>query len=225
ILFGLAPALHSVRRSIAESLGRGSRSVIGSASRFRGALVIVEISLSLILLVGAGLTIRSLTSLMRLDLGFRPDHLLTMGIRLPDWRYKNAEQVAAFDDQLLERIQQLPGVRAASLATALPMRSISEQNYRLPGEPANPAKPKVTDWSRMTNEHVAAVGMRIVQGRDLTPQDMFAAHPNVALVNETFARTNWRGQNPLGKIVIFSDEHGKEKGYTIVGVVSDEHQF
>jgi hypothetical protein len=98
---------------------------------------------------------------MRLDMGFRPDHVLTMGIALPDWRYKNAEQAAAFNDQVLERIQRLPGVRAASLATALPMRSISEQSYRLPGDPENPAKPKVTDWSRVTDEHVRAIGMRI----------------------------------------------------------------
>jgi putative ABC transport system permease protein len=162
---------------------------------------------------------------MQLDLGFRPDHLLTMRISLPDRRYKNAEQIAAFDDQLLERVQQLPGVHAASLATALPMRSISEQSYRLPGDPENPAKPKVTDWSRITNEHVAAVGMRVVQGRDFTPQDVFAAHPNVALINEAFARTNWPGQNPLGKTVLFNDEQGKETGYTVVGLVSDEHQF
>lgn len=220
ILFGLAPALHSVGRSIAESLARGSRSVIGSASRFRSVLVIIEISLSLILLVGAGLTIRSLASLMRLDMGFRPDHLLTMGIALPDWRYQNPEQVAAFDDQLLERIQQLPGVRAASLATALPMRSISEQDYLLPGDPKNPVKPKVTDWSRITDEHVDAIGMRLLKGRNITHNDVFTAQPNVALVNETFARVNWPGQNPLGKIVIFNNTN-----YAVVGVVSDEHQF
>src|SRR5581483_742647 len=225
ILFGLAPALHSVRRSIAESLGRGSRSVVGSANRFRSALVVVEISLSLILLAGAGLTIRSLASLLRLDLGFRPDHLLTMGIALPDWRYKNREQIAAFDDQLLERVQHLPGVRAASLATALPMRSISEQGYRLPGDPENPTKPKVTDWSRITDEHVNAIGMRILQGRNITRQDIDAAQPNVALVNAAFARANWAGQDALGKTIIFDNEQHKSINYTVVGVVSDKHQF
>jgi putative ABC transport system permease protein len=225
ILFGLAPALHSVRRSIAESLGRGSRSVIGSASRFRSVLVVVEISLSLILLIGAGLTIRSLASLMRLDLGFRPDHLLTLEIRLPDWRYKTPEQVAAFDDQLLERVKQQPGVRAASLATALPMRSISEQEYRLPGVPRDPAKPTVTDWSRMTEDHVKAIGMRIVKGRDITHEDVFTAQPNVALVNEAFAQAVWPGQDPLGKVVIFGSEANKDINYTVVGEVSNEHQF
>ncbi len=225
ILFGLAPALHSVRRSIAESLGRESRSVISSASRFRSALIIVEISLSLILLVGAGLTIRSLASLMRLDLGFRPDHVLTMEIALPGWRYKNRDQVAAFDDQLLQRVQQLPRVRAASLTTALPMRSISEQGYTFPGVPMDPVKPRVTDWARVTEDFTAALGTRILRGRNITHQDVVSAQPNVALVNETFARANWPGQNPLGKIVVFDDEQHKPSNYTVVGVVSDQHQF
>ncbi len=225
ILFGLAPALHSVRTSIAESLGRGSRAVVGSPQKFRTALVVVEISLSLILLVGAGLTIRTLASLMNLDMGFEPDHVLTMGITLPDWRYKNADQIAAFDDRLLQRIQALPGVRAASLATALPMRSISEQSYNLPGIAVDPNKMKVTDWSRVTEDHVKAIGMRIVKGRDITHQDVFTAQPNVGLVNETFARVNWPGQDPLGKTVLFDSEQHKQASYTVVGVVSDEHQF
>lgn len=225
ILFGLAPALHSVRRSIAESLGRGSRSVIGSTSRFRSVLVAVEISLSLILLVGAGLTIRSLAALMTLNLGFHPDHVLTMQIRLPDWKYKSSEQFAAFDDQLLERVKQLPGVEAASLATALPMRSISEQEYGLPGVPRDPNKPKVTDWSRVTEDHVKAIGMRIIKGRDLAHNDVFTAQPNVVLVNDAFARANWPGQDPLGKVVIFGSEANKDLNYTVAGVVSNEHQF
>ena len=225
ILFGLAPAVHLAGRSIAESLGRQSRSVVSSASRFRSVLVVVEVALSLILLAGAGLTIRSLAALMQLDMGFRPHHVLAMNISLPDWRYKNPEQIAAFDDQLLERVQQLPGVRAASLATALPMRSISEQSYRLPGDPENPTKPKVTDYSRVTDEHVDAVGMRVLAGRNITRADVFTAQPNIALVNETFARTNWQGKNPLGKVMVFANETGKEINYTVVGVVSDEHQF
>lgn len=225
ILFGLAPALRSVGSSLAESLGRQSRSVVGSASRFRGLLVVVEIALSLILLVGAGLTIHSLAKLMTLDLGFAPDHVLTMNINLPGWRYKNADQIASFDDQVLERIQRLPGVRAASVATALPMRSISESSYQLPGDPENPPKPKVTDWSRVTEQHVEAIGMRIVAGRNFSHYDVFTAKPNVALVNQTFARVNWAGQTPIGKTLLFADEDGKNSSYTVVGVVSDEHQF
>ena len=225
ILFGLAPSFHSLRRNIVESLNRGSRSVAGSSRRFRAALVVIEIALSLILLAGAGLTIRSLVSLMDQDTGFRPDHLLTVGIALPSYKYTNPKQVAAFDDQLLTRVQQLPGVKAASLATALPMRSISEQSYELPGVPSDPNKMKVTDWARVTDQHLQALGLHLLAGRNLTHDDVYAVRPDVALVNEAFARANWPGQNPLGKVFAFGGEDGKNVNYRIVGLVSDAHQF
>ena len=225
ILFGLAPSFYSMGQSVNDALNRGARSVGGTSNNFRAALVVAEISLSLILLVGAGLTIRSLASLMSVDLGFRPDHLLTMNIALPGSRYTKREQIAGFNDQLLERVQHLPGVRAASLTTALPMRTISESSYHLPGVPNDPNKVKVTDWARVTEEHVDAVGMRLLRGRKLTREDVFSATPNVALVNDAFARANWPDQDALGKVFIFADEQGKKINYTIVGILSNEHQF
>lgn len=225
ILFGLAPSFHSLRQSILEALSRGSRSVAGSSRRFRAALVIVEIALSLILLAGAGLTIRSLIALMTEDTGFRPDHLLTMNIALPAYRYTNPQQVAAFDDQLLTRVQQLSGVKAASLATALPMRSISEQSYELPGVPSDPNKMKVTDSARVTDQHVQALGLHLLAGRDFTHDDVYATRPDVALVNEAFARANWPSQNPLGKVFVFGGADGKNVNYRVVGVVGNTHQF
>ncbi len=225
ILFGLAPSFHSLRQSIVEALSRGSRSVAGSSRRFRAALVVAEIALSLILLAGAGLTIRSLVALMTEDTGFRPDHLLTMNIALPGYRYTNPQQVAAFDDRLLARVQQLPGVAAASLATALPMRSISESSYELPGVPFDPNKMKVTDWARVTDQHVQALGLHLLAGRNLTQEDVYALRPDVALVNKAFAQGNWPGQNPLGKIFVFGGEDGKNVNYRVVGLVSNTHQF
>ncbi len=225
ILFGLAPSFHSLRQSVADALRRGSRAVAGSSRRFRAALVVIEIAMSLILLAGAGLTIRSLATLMSEDIGFRPDHLLTMSIALPEYRYQNPEQVSAFDDRLLARVQRLPGVKAASLATALPMRSISEQSYDLPGVPTDPKKMKVTDWTRVTAGHVKALGLHLLAGRDLTDEDVFAARPDVALVNGAFARANWPNQNPLGKVIVFGGEDGKNINYRVVGVVTDAHQF
>ena len=225
ILFGLAPSFHSLRQSIAAILNRGSRSVAGSSRRFRAALVVAEIALSLILLAGAGLTIRSLMALMDEDTGFRPDHLLTMGIALPSYRYTNPQQVASFNDRLLSRVRQQPGVQAASLSTALPMRSISESSYELPGVPNDPNKMKTTDWSRVTDQHVEALGLHLLAGRNLTRADVYAPKPDVALVNDAFARANWPGQNPLGKVFIFSGEEGKYMNYRVVGVVSNAHQF
>jgi len=225
VLFGLAPSFYSIGHSVNSALNRGARSVGGSSNRFRSALVIAEISLSLILLVGAGLTIRSLSSLMDVDLGFQPDHLLTMSITLPGSRYTKPEQMAAFNDQLLERVKRLPGVRAASLTTALPMRSISEASYQIAGVPTDPNKVKVTDWSRVTDEHVQAVGMHLLRGRDLSRQDVLASTPDVALVNDAFARANWPHQDAIGKVFIFGGEQGKEVRYRVVGIVSNEHQF
>lgn len=225
ILFGLAPSFHAVRKSIVEALSHGSRSVAGSSRRFRSALVVVEIALSLILLAGAGLTIRSLVALMDEDTGFRPDHLLVMGITLPSYRYTNSQQIAAFDDRLLARVQQLPGVEAASLATALPMRSISEQSYELPGVPNDPNKMKVTDWARVTGEHLKALGLHLLAGRNFTHDDVYAPRPDVALVNEAFARANWPDQNPLGKVFVFGGEDGRNVNYRVVGLVSNTHQF
>jgi predicted permease len=159
------------------------------------------------------------------DTGFRPDHLLTMTIALPPYRYTNPQQVSTFDDQLLTRVQQLPGVKAASLATALPMRSISEQSYELPGVPSDPNKMKVTDWARVTDQHVQALGLHLLAGRNFTHDDVYAARPDVALVNEAFGRANWPAQNPLGKIFVFSGENGKNVNYRVIGLVGDTHQF
>ncbi|HWF45453.1 MAG TPA: ABC transporter permease [Bryobacteraceae bacterium] len=225
ILFGLAPSFHALGQSVNQALNRGARSVGGASHRFRSALVIVEIALSLILLAGAGLMLRSLASIMSLDLGFRPDHLLTMGISLPDSRYKNPKQVEAFNDRLLDRVQHLPGVLSASLSTALPMRSISESSYQLPGKSVDPQRPTVTDWSRVTQGYVRTIGLRLLRGRDLTRDDVFADEPNVALVNNAFARANWPNQDPLGKVFVFGGEHGHQVNFTVVGVVSDAHQF
>jgi len=220
LLFGLAPGMHSARQVVAEALNLGSRSVAGSARRFRGALVVVEIALSLILLIGAGLTIRSVVALMTVNQGFRMDHLLTMGITLPSEHYKNPEQMAAFNDQLLERVQRLPGVRAASLSTALPMRSISEESYELPSVPSDPDKMKVVDWSNVTEQHVEALGLHLLRGRNLTRADVTAATPEVALVNEAFAKANWPNQDAIGKVFLFHSWKPR-----VVGVVGNIHQF
>jgi predicted permease len=100
------------------------------------------------------------------------------------------------------------------------MRSISEQDYHLPGVPVDPNQLKVTDWSRVTDEHVQALGLHLLQGRDFTRADVDAPKPDVALVNQSFAHTNWPDQDPLGKVFIFGDVN-----YKVVGIVGNAHQF
>jgi putative ABC transport system permease protein len=225
LLFGLAPGLHAAHQSVAQALTRGSRSLVGSSKKFRGALVVIEIAMSLILLIGAGLTIRSLVALLHVDEGFRPDHLLILNLSLPAYRYQNPNQIAAFNDQLLARLQHLPGVQAASLSTALPMRSLNEQSYELPGVPSDPGKMKVTDWSMITDQHVEALGLHLLRGRNLNHADVTAPLPDVALVNEAFAKANWPNQDALGKLFIFNGGEGKPVHFRIVGIFANVHQF
>jgi putative ABC transport system permease protein len=161
---------------------------------------------------------------MNVDAGFRPDHLLTMGIVLPPYQYKNAQQAQAFDDQLLARVQQLPGVQAASLSTGLPMRRFSESNYSFPGVAVDPNNLKVTAFVRATDQHVQALGLHLLEGRNFTRADV-TDHPTIAIVNRAFARANWPHQDALGKVIVFSGDGRDYANYKIVGIVSNAHQL
>jgi putative ABC transport system permease protein len=222
VLFGLAPAFHALRQNVSEALGRGARGVGGSSNRLRGALVVCEIALSLVLLIGAGLMVRSLVWLMGTDLGFHPDHLLTMRISLPTLKYSKAEQASAFGDRLLESVRQLPGVRAASLTDALPMRSVMESSFRIEGR--NSKQLPVAENAHVRDGYFETLGMRVYKGRTFTREDV-ASSRAVAVVNRAFAREHWPHEDAIGKVIIFPDANGKDTRYSIVGVVSDEHQL
>ncbi len=224
ILFGLAPALHALRQSIGEALGHGARTVGGTSKRLRGALVIAEIALSLILLIGAGLMIRSLMNLMGTDMGFRPDHVLTMNVALPQAKYSTPERVASFDDRLLAAVRQLPGVSAATLTDALPMRSITQTSYGLEGKTAKPGEELITDLAHVEGGYLETLGLKLFRGRTIETHDVLT-NQLVALVNQAFAQENWPKQDALGKSVYFGSGKGKSTRYSVVGIVSDERQF
>jgi putative ABC transport system permease protein len=135
ILFGLIPASRVWRQNINEILNRSTRGVAGSSNRLRAALVMAEIALSLVLVVGAGLMIRSLSVLMNTDLGFRVDHLLVMGINLQENRYDSPAKIASFNNRLIESVRNVSGIRSAALTTALPMKSVSQSSFEIPGRP------------------------------------------------------------------------------------------
>lgn len=225
ILFGLAPIFHALRQSVNDALGRGARGAGGASNRLRNGLVIAEIALSSVLLIGAGLMIRSLATIMATDLGFRPDHLITMRISLPQAKYAKPDQVAAFNDQLLKDAQQLPGVRSASLTDALPMRSISDASYELESQLTRPGGDRVCDRAHVREGYFETLGLRVLWGRTFDRQDALASPPSIAIVNESFARMNWPNQDPIGKIVLYPQADNKKERYSIIGVVSNEHQF
>jgi predicted permease len=224
LLFGLAPSFHAFGQNVNAALGRGARAVGGTSNRLRGALVVCEVALTLVLLIGAGLMIRSLSALMATDLGFQIDHLFTLQVTLPPAKYKTAAQIAAFNDQLLTRVRQLPGVRAVGLTSALPMRSVQVSSYKLEGKPTKNGPLLTANCARVTDGYFEAMRSRLIQGRTFQRSEVVTAQA-VALVSEAFARTNWPGQDPLGKVLIAGGEDGNELRYSVIGVVGDEHQM
>jgi predicted permease len=224
LLFGLAPSFHALGQNVNAALGRGARGVGGTSNRLRSVLVVCEVALTLVLLIGAGLMIRSLSALMATDLGFQVDHLFTLQVTLPAAKYKTPAQLAAFNDQLLNRVRQVPGVRAAALTNALPMRSVQVSSYKLEGKPTKNGEMLTANCARVSDGYFETMRSRIIQGRTFQRNEVVAAQA-VAVVSEGFARTNWPGQNPLGKVLIANGEEGNELHYPVIGIVGDEHQM
>ena len=228
LLFGLAPAILAARQDPNDALRRGGRSGEGGVSaRVRRALVVAEVALSLILLAGAGLMIRSLRSVMQLTPGFRSDHLLTMLIDLRSDRYANPEQGAAFVSALLERVSKLPGADSAAVANGLPMESIQMTSFRVEGQPAPaPGEEPVADTRFVSDEYIATMGMRIVAGRGFTRAEAEKQNPSEVVVNESLARKLWPKQNPLGKALHSDADTGAHAWRRVVaGVVADSRQL
>jgi putative ABC transport system permease protein len=222
VLFGLAPALRALRTGLVESLKDGSQSASsGSArQRFRNALVVVELALAVVLLVGAGLTLRSLWALQSTPLGLQPDNVLTMRVSLPAETYPSAEQVVGFYQHLMARVRELPGVAVAGAARSLPLGStIGDFGLTVEGfDPPPGTRPK-GDWQIVTDGYLEAIGERVIRGRAFTPSDSTDGML-VALVNEELVRRYFPGRDPLGgRMKIGGDP--RRPWVTIVGVVGN----
>jgi len=199
LIFGLAPALQSLKIRTSESLKQGERGAEGSIhSRLRNALVVSEIALALILLVGTGLLLRSFSRLLEVNLGFQPDHVLTMEISLPDARYPDPQK-AAFFAQLLNRIRSLPGVQSAGAIGHLPLSGDIESYYMqvegrapLPNELANP------DCHVVMPGYFEAMKVPLVEGRFPEDRDNLQS-PRVVVINDIVARNVFPHENPIGK--------------------------
>jgi putative ABC transport system permease protein len=215
VIFGLAPAFQSSKPDINDALkGVGASSAVGVArSRWRhtsGLLVVAEVALSLTLLVGAGLMIKSFIRLLEVDPGFEPKSVLTAEISLPRVKYPDGQKVIAFHDQLLSRMAALPGVVAAGLGSSLPLSGTNaDTSFFIDGQP--PLEPRDrphTQPRTISTEYFRAMGIRIVEGRAFTEQD-HAQGTRVAIINETMARRFWPAQTALGKRVALDYESMK----------------
>lgn len=223
LLFGLLPALRTLRVNLVEALREGSQqaTAAGGRQRVRGALVVLEVMLAVVLVIGAGLMARSLGALGRVPLGFAPDHVLTLRLALPASRYASPEQVVDFYRQLLDDVRGLPGVTAAGVVRALPLATtIGDYGLDIDGYVEAPGRNAKGDWQIASDGAFEAMGTRLVRGRWFTPADTTASQP-VVVVNETMARTYWTDGQAIGGRVRIGSDMTRPKA-VVVGIVADE---
>jgi putative ABC transport system permease protein len=222
VLFGLAPAWQLSKPDLNNALKEGSRQTSSGSHRLRGLLVISEVALSLMLLVSAGLLIRSFLQLVRTDAGFNPDNLMTMNLILPVAKYKDEPQRAAFYSDLVHRVSALPGVELAAAVNYLPLGgSNSSDTFLVEGVPEPPHGQEFVGRYRVcTPEYFRTMGIPLLFGRGFTEQDNVGA-PRVVIVNETLAKKYWPGQDAIGKRMRFVGPIDKAPWMQVVGVVKD----
>jgi len=225
LLFGLVPALHASRRDSGGHLKEGGRTgTAGRAGgRVRAALAVGELALALVLLVGAGLLIRSFVALNNEDPGFATRGVLALRIDLPGASYGEPARIAGFYDQLVERLDALPGVEAAAAGSSLLLSRLpGSGGINIEGRPPLPpnARNIPVVYDSVTPEFFATLKIPLRRGRMFTPADGPQAAP-VVLVNEAFVRRFFPGEDPLGRRVTFSDPQTTTNWQTIVGVVAD----
>lgn len=220
MLAGLAPALQASRPQLQNSLrgGRQGGRLGVRNRRLRGALVVSEVALALLLLSGAGLMLRSFVYLNRVNPGFQTEHLLTMKIALPSGAYPKAEQTRAYLDRLMERLRALPGVQSAAAATTLPFSGESDWGTFLIADGRIPdwALASAADWRGVSADFFQTLRIPLLHGREFTPAD--EKNQNTIIINEAIARKFWPGTNPIGRrILVGHQAHLLE----IIGVAGD----
>jgi putative ABC transport system permease protein len=217
LVFSILPAVHAARASLNDALQQGGRSASGGRTVIRDVLVVAQVAAALVLLIGAGLMIRTLANLHAADLGFRPAGLLTMRTTLPQAKYPNETARLAFYDRVLERVRALPGVERAAYASLLPFMSQGNTTgFAIENKVVEQNQDVV--YRTGTPQHLQTLDVQIIEGRIPDERDAPGA-PLVAVINETFARMYWPGTSPLGARIRFGSATAPWR--TVVGVVRD----
>jgi len=222
VLFGLAPAWQATRVDVNEALKQSGARAGSSQRRLQGSLVIAEISLAMILLIGAGLLLQTFRALRQTDVGFRTENILTLQTRLPQARYQDHAQRIDFYRQTLELVQALPGVVSAAYTSRQPLASLRGiYKLSIAGRSMQDGAALEADHRQISPGYFSTLGIPLRQGRAFNEHDTLQTEP-VAIVNETMARRFWPDENPLGKRFAV-DEDGKPAVHplTIIGVVGD----
>jgi predicted permease len=225
ILFGLTPALQASRTDPRQGLQKGGRTSTAGRrqARLRSALVIAEMSLASVLLIGAGLMLRTFLNLVHLDPGFREDHLLTASLSLPHSQYKTNEQTARFFDRLSSNLNGLPGVESAGAGSDLPWTGYDENagGFMIEGKKPPPRQEFHARYHMATPGYFSAMGIPLLEGRFFTEGDK-KDEPWALIINRAMAERYWPHEEVVGKRISFDDAPKKDSDWmTVVGVVGD----
>ncbi|HLW85344.1 MAG TPA: ABC transporter permease [Candidatus Sulfotelmatobacter sp.] len=224
VLFGLVPALQAAKPQLAASLNEGGRSGTDTVAhgRLRSALIVTEMAIAMVLLVGAGLLLRSLLGLGRVDPGFAKDHVITFGLDLPD-RYGHPQKIA-FYRSLLEQVRATPGVGSASAAFPLPLSGGDVRTtFEVQDRPMKHSEYPVTTLHIIDRDYFRTLGIPLLRGREFNPQDDAAGATAVVVISQTLAEQVFPGEDPVGRRIRpnISSGPGEAPMRVIVGVVGD----
>ena len=221
VIFGLVPALQSSKTDLHETLKEGGRSgSSGARAWVRNSLVVVEMALALVVLVSAGLLIRSFWRLQQVNPGFSPQNILAMSLTLPANKYREPAQRVNFFNELLQRVRALPGVQSAGATSNLPLGgNNSSGSFRIEGReiPQGQSMPHGDRWSA-TTDYFSTMKIPIIRGRFFDDRDTMDSQP-VAIIDEAMARKYWPDEEPLGKRISFQALRGNRIWREIVGIV------
>lgn len=227
VLAGFIPALRASRPNLSETLKEGGRSGNSTSThhRLRSVLVVVEITLALVLLIGAGLMVKGFHRLMNRDQGFDRRNVLTFSVALPGSKYRSPSQINEFYDELLRKLSGLPGVQSSGAVTSLPGEGgWNQTQYRAENQPPlKPGEMRLATWQSATPGFFRALHVPLIKGRFLSSQDGPNTQP-VVVISKSFARLIYPGEDPIGKRIQFGSEQYHEPWCTIVGVVGDVKQ-
>jgi putative ABC transport system permease protein len=220
ILFGLVPAWQASRTVVGAVLKEGGRSATTSGGRWvRNTLLVGEVALSIVLLVGAVLLLRSFVKLTNVDPGFRPERVLAFRVALPPASYREDHQRVAFFDRLLDGLQRIPGAGAAGMIQSLPIRNDYMLSFAIQGRPeARPGDEPSANHRVVSPDYFKTLGIPLLRGRTFTTHDVEKS-PMVALVDEAFAARHFAGEEPIGRGLDIGN--GSDGFYEIVGVVGN----
>ncbi len=225
IIFGTLPALGAARRNLFQTLRLGKSQHAGRASGAGDPLIVIEVALSLVLLIGAGLMLKSLMQLLNEDYGMRPSQVLTARTLLPPEKYSQGDRARQFQQQLLHRVASLPGVQTAGLVSTLPLHSslyVTKLALILDDQPElRPEELPRTNYKVISPDYFDALGIPLLAGRDFSEEDTQSS-PAVGIVSQSMARRFWPGENPVGKRFRLLWRGRKEGPWrTVVGVSGD----